>query len=387
MHHASDTLRDRVRSFVDTRVRPSEPDLDSGNSEVLRRLQSEAHESGLWALPLPAADGGGGMALADYFRLAEDEGRSDHGPAVLGSISLLNHRTLQDHAEHKLRSSLIPGLVEGRTRISYAMTEPDAAGSDPAQLRTSAERTAHGWVLSGRKWFTTGAGSADLVLVLARTNPDAPTRSAFSLFAVPTDRAGFRVVRELDVLGAGGQHELALDRAEVGDSHLLGEPGQGLDIAGQRLALGRTLRALRWVGQAQRAIEALCERAGARPLGDAHLGDHQLVQQQIFESELATRSARALAERASEAVASGQRSTTEVSMAKVAASRALSTAVDAAVRIHGAEGLLAETGLTGLLRTARTARILDGAEEHHITSTARRLLRNYSDQPGMKRSQ
>lgn len=375
MNHDLDTLRDRVRTFVDTRVVPAEHDPDTA---VRARLQDEARGSGLWALPLPAEDGGGGLDLADYFRLAEDEGRSDFGPEVLGSASLLNHRTLRDFASPELRSALLPGLVTGRTRLSYAMTEPGAAGSDPEQLSTSAEPAAAGWVLSGRKWFTSGADEADVVLVLARTDSAASTRSAFSLFAVPTGNPGFRVVRELDVLGAGGQHELDLDRVEVPATHLLGEPGQGLHIAGRRLALGRTLRALRWVGQAQRAVEALCGRARARSVGAAQLGDHQLVQRRVFDSELAVRSARALAGQAAEAVAAGQRASTEVSTAKVAASRALTTAVDAAVQIHGAEGLLPETGLTGLLRTARTARILDGADEHHITATARRLLRAYS---------
>lgn len=376
MTHDLGALRNRVRTFVDARVTPAEADLESG-SGAWERLREQARADGLWALPLPEADGGGGLDLADYVRIAEDEGRSDHGPEVLGSASLLNHRTLRDHGSRELRE-LLPDLVSGAVRLSYAMTEPGVAGSDPAQLTTSAARTADGWVLTGRKWFTTGGGVADVVLVLARTDPAAPTRSAFSLFAVPTASPGFRVVRELDVLGAGGQHELALDRVEVPASHLLGEPGSGLDIAAQRLALGRTLRALRWTGQAQRAVELLCARASSRTVGGAALGEHQLVQQQVFDSELAVRSARALAARAADAVVAERRATTEVSMAKVAASRALTTAVDAAAHVHGAEGLLPETGLTGLLRTARAARVLDGSDEQHITSAARRLLRQHA---------
>lgn len=376
MTHDLGALRERVRTFVDTRVTPAEADLDAGSGS-LERLCDQARSEGLWALPLPEADGGGGLGLADYFRLAEDEGRSDHGPDVLGSASLLNHRTLRAYGTPEL-TGLLPDLVAGRLRMSYAMTEPGVPGSDPAQLSTTAARTADGWVLTGRKWFTTGGGFADVVLVLARTDPEAPTRSAFSLFAVPTGSPGFRVVRELDVLGAGGQHELALDQVEVPDSHLLGEPGRGLDIAAHRLALGRTLRALRWIGQAQRAVELLCARANSRTIGGAALSEHQLVQQKIFDSELAVRSARALAAQAADAVAAEQRATTGVSMAKVAASRALTTAVDAATHVHGAEGLLPETGLTGLLRTARAARVLDGSDEQHITSAARRLLREHT---------
>lgn len=376
--HGVDTLRQAVHDFIGEHVVPAEADLDGGNPDVLQRLQQKAQDAGLWALPLPTEYGGGGLALADYARLAEQEGRSDHGPDVLGSASLLNVRTLGDHAHPELRESVLPGLVDGTLCASYAMTEPGVAGSDPAALQSSATRAGDGsWTISGRKWFTTGAGRADLVLALARTEPHAPTRSGFSLFAVPTDAEGFRVVRELDVLGTGGQYEIGFDQVRVPSTHLLGEPGSGMGIAAERLALGRTLRALRWVGQAQRAVELLCQRAVSRLLGDGRLGDQQLVQQHVFEAELATRSARELTAHAAESVVAGGRGHVEVSLAKVAAARALSTAVDSAIQIYGAEGLTAATGLPGLLRTARTARILDGADELHVTSTGRRLIRHY----------
>jgi acyl-CoA dehydrogenase len=369
-----------VRAFVDTHVVPAETALDAGDAPTWTRLRHQAQQAGLWALPLPAEYGGGGLGLAAYFGVAEQEGRSDHGPDVLGSGSLLNVRTLEDHAHADLKETVLPELVAGRLRVSYAMTEPGVAGSDPAALHANAARCEDGsWTISGRKWFTTGAAHADYVLVLARTDPDAPMRSAFSLFAVPSTQDGFRVVGELDVLGTGGQYEIAFDDVRVPPTHLLGQPGEGMTIAADRLALGRTLRALRWVGQAQRAVELLCHRAAARRLGDGVLADQQLVQQHVFEAELATRSAREVTARAADSVAAGHKAAVEVSLAKVAAARALSTAVDAAIQIYGAEGLTGETGLPRLLRTARAARILDGADEIHITSAARRLIRGYAD--------
>ena len=379
MNDNAETLATRVRHFVERQVIPAESALGAGDAATMKNLRQQAKSAGLWALPLPRELGGGGLALGDYFRLAEQEGRSDHGPDALGSGSLLNVRTLQAHASTELRTSVLSGLVAGDLHVSYAMTEPNVAGSDPSGLRATAKQASDGsWTVSGRKWFTTAAGRADLVLVLARTDGNAPARSAFSLFAVPADADGFSVVRELDVLGTGGQYELAFDDVRVPPTHLLGKPGLGMTIAAERLALGRTLRALRWVGQAQRAVELLCERAASRELGDGRLADQQLVQQHVFEAELATRSARELTAHAAESVLAGGSGQAEVSIAKVAASRALSTAVDAAMQIYGAEGLTAATGLPGLLRTARTARILDGADELHTTSAARRLIRGYT---------
>jgi alkylation response protein AidB-like acyl-CoA dehydrogenase len=276
-------------------------------------------------------------------------------------------------------------MVRDGVRAGYAMTEPGVAGSDPTGLSTRAVRHDDGtWSVTGRKWFTSGAAGAELVLVVARSDespsdgaPGGETEPGFTVLAVPTDSTGYTIERELDVLGAGGQYEIRFEGARVGADHVLGRPGDGLRLAGERLALGRTLRALRWVGQAQRATEMLAHRATARRIGNGTLAERQLVQKMLFEAELAVRGARALAGRAAEAVVREERATVEVGLAKVAAARALGTAVDGAVQVHGAEGLLDESGLPGLARVARSSRILDGADELHITTTARRLLREY----------
>ncbi|NKY84508.1 acyl-CoA dehydrogenase family protein [Nocardia veterana] len=375
-----ETLSDRVRKFVDQQVIPAEPQLAAGNSDTWSGLRERAVAAGLWALPLPAEHGGGGLDTAGYFAVAEQEGRSDFGPDALGSSALPTVRMLDRHGHPELCAELVPALVSGTARAAYAMTEPGVPGSDPSALRTVATPDGDRWRITGRKWFTSGAARADYVLVVART-AEGPAREAFSIFVVPTSAPGFRVVRELDVLGAGGQYELTFDDVVVSSTQLVGAVGSGLRLAGQRLALGRTLRALRWVGQAQRAVELLAERANRRRIGDGMLADRQLVQQMVFDSEVAVRSARLLTERAAQLVAADEPAQVEVSIAKVAAARALGTAVDAAIQVHGAEGLTEASGLPGLLRVARSARILDGPDEFHVTATARRLLRGYATTP------
>nr|WP_307784006.1 acyl-CoA dehydrogenase family protein [Streptomyces spinoverrucosus] len=373
-------LRQRVAEFVRGRVMPHEPVLDAGGPEagaVLARLRKEAKDAGLWALPHPVELGGQGLPLRSYAHIAEAEGASDHGPAALGSASLLDALMLWRHGSARVRETYVPALVAGDLRACYAMTEPDVPGTDPFRTATRAEPADGGaWRISGRKWFTSGGADADLVTVLARTDGSAPHREGLSLLLVPTGSAGFRVVRDLPVLGAAGQAEIALDEVTVDADHLIGERGTALTVAGERLQLGRTLRCLRWLGQAQRAFELMRERALARTGSRGPLGDLQLVQRHIFESLLALRTTRPLVHEAVARVDAGLDAHVEVGLAKVAAARTLQQVADAAIQVHGAAGLGPDTPLPALFRTGRAARILDGPDELHITSVARRVLRS-----------
>ncbi|WP_329620533.1 acyl-CoA dehydrogenase family protein [Streptomyces sp. NBC_01255] len=373
-------LRERVTAFVRDRVFPCESGLDAGGpvaGDLRRRLRAEAREAGLWALPLPYELGGGGIPLLDYASLAEAEGASDHGPAALGSAPLLDVTMLSRHGSGRVRADCLPGLVSGDLRTCYAMTEPDTPGTEPALTATRAEpRPGGGWRVTGRKWFVSQAGDAALVTVLARTSGAAGDRDGLSLFLVPTTSPGFRVVRELPVLGSAGQYEIAFDHVDVDEDQLVGEAGRALAVAGERLQLGRTLRALRWVGQAQRAFDLLCGRAVARQGARGRLADRQLVQQHVFEALLALRTTRPLVHEALALVAEGCDAHVEVGLAKTAAARTLQDVADRAVQVFGAAGLGPDTPLPALFRTGRTARILDGPDELHVSSVARRVLRS-----------
>lgn len=372
-------LRDRVAAFVRERVQPQEAVLDAGGREAraaLRALQKEAWAHGLWALPHPVELGGQGLLLRSYAHVAEAEGASDHGPAALGSASLLDALMLQRHGAPGLGGGLAARLTAGELRACYAMTEPETPGTDPSLTATRAREDADGnWRISGRKWFTSGAADADLVTVLARTDGEPGDRDGLSLLLVPTDAPGFRVVRELPVLGAGGQWEIELDEVVVGPDHLVGARGAALAVAGERLQLGRTLRCLRWLGQAQRAFDLLRERAATRTRSRGRLGDLQLVQLHVFDALLALRTTRPLVYEAVARVDAGLDAHVEVGLAKVAAARTLQQVADAAIQVHGAAGLGPDTPLPALLRTGRAARILDGPDEQHIASVARRVLR------------
>nr|WP_324615891.1 acyl-CoA dehydrogenase family protein [Streptomyces sp. WM6372] len=360
---------------------PCEPVLDAGGphaAAALGELQAQARQEGLWALPLPVELGGQGLSFARYAMIAEAEGASDHGPAALGSAPLLDAAMLWKHGGDRVRDRYPGRLAAGELRACYAMTEPDTPGTDPFLTATRAEeRPDGGWRVSGRKWFVSGAAAADLVTVLARTDGEPGDREGLSLLLVTTDSPGFRVVRELPVFGARGQWEIDFDRVAVDADHLLGRRGQALSIAAERLQLGRTLRCLRWLGQAQRAFDLMCARANSRTGTRGPLGGHQLVQQHVFEALLALRTTRPLVHEAAAKIAAGLDAHVEVGLAKVAAARMLQQVADAAIQVHGAAGLGPDTPLPALFRTGRAARILDGPDELHITSVSRRVLRAY----------
>ncbi|XVV36503.1 acyl-CoA dehydrogenase family protein [Streptomyces sp. CA-100214] len=377
-------LRERVADFVRSRVVPCERLLDGGGPDAARtlhRLRQEAKDRGLWALPLPVELGGRGLGLRSYAHVAEAEGASDHGPAALGSASLLDALMLWRHGSPRVRERYLAPLVAGELRASYAMTEPEVPGTDPfltdtRAVETEAETEAEGgWRVTGGKWFVSGGDAADLVTVLARTDGQPPQREGLSLLLVPAGSPGFRVVRELPVLGAAGQVEIALDGVAVDADHLIGDRGKALAVAAERLQLGRTLRCLRWLGQAARAFDLMRERAVTRSRSRGPLGDLQLVQRHVFESLLALRTTRPLVHEAVARLDAGADAHVEVGLAKVAAARTLQLVADAAIQVHGAAGLGPDTALPALFRTGRAARILDGPDELHITSVARRVLR------------
>ncbi|WP_239161527.1 acyl-CoA dehydrogenase family protein [Acrocarpospora phusangensis] len=334
-------LRERVSAFA------ASPDLAA--------LREAARAEGLYGLALPGRYGGLGLPLREWAHIAEVEG--EHGPYVFGSAALLDLAVLPE--DDPVREDVARGLLT----TCNAMTEPDAPGSDPSFTTTKAYRDTDGtWRVTGRKWFVSGADRADLAYVLARTG------DGLSLLL----SEAFQTERELAVLGAGGQWEVTFDDAPA---RLLGAEGEGLRLIGRRVRLGRVLRCLNWLGQAQHAFTLMRDRARARPSRAGRLADFQLVQQMVFESLLAIRQCRPLVYDAAALLAGGRDAATEIGLAKVAAARMLSQVADAAVQVHGAAGLGPDTPLPAIFRTGRTARILDGPDELHVASVARRLLR------------
>ena len=374
-------LRQRVRRFIEERVYPVEPALDQGGDEarvVLRGLMQQAKAEGLWALGHPSELGGGGLPFLDYVYVNEIVGRSEHAMIALGTHSLQDSIMLNLYATPEWRDRYLQPLVAGEIFPSFAMTEPDVASSDPTQLQTHAELDGDTWVINGRKWFTTGANVAAYTTVMVRTEPGAPDHAAFSMIVVPTDTPGYTIVRETPVLGIRGGHcEVAYDNVRVPRANLLGDRGAGFLIAQQRLGPGRIFHCMRWLGQAQRAFDLMCERANARRAFGSTLADKQMIQEMIFETAAEIQSCRLLTLDAAHKMDRGEAARVEIGIIKVVGARMLHNAIDRAIQVFGAKGLTADTPLERMYRAARFGRIYDGPDEVHKATVGRLLLRTY----------
>lgn len=379
-------LRSRVRQFIEERIYPLEAQLDAGGDAgraVLRRLMDEAKAAGLWALGHPKEIGGQGLPFLDYVYINEVVGRSEHAMVALGTHSLQDSIMLNLHASPEWRAKYLAPLVAGEVFPSFAMTEPEVASSDPTQLQTHAELDGDHWVISGRKWFTTGANVAAYTTVMARTEPEAAPHAAFSMIVVPTDTPGYTIVREVPVMGLYGGHcEVVYDQVRVPRQNLLGERGAGFLIAQQRLGPGRIFHCMRWLGQAQRAFDLMCERANNRVAFGSALADKQQVQQMIFETAAEIQACRLLTLDAAHKIDQGDPARVEIGLIKVVGAQMLHHAIDRAIQVFGAKGVSADTPLERMYRHARFARIYDGPDEVHRVSVARLILRSYKKGTG-----
>jgi alkylation response protein AidB-like acyl-CoA dehydrogenase len=372
-------LRDAVHAFMTERVEPAEPVLASGDARALRALQQEAKDAGLWALGHPKELGGGGLPFLDYVFVNEVQGRSEWGQLALGTFTLQDSLMLHEYAEPEWRERYLAPMVAGEISPSFAMTEPEATGSDPTGIRTTGTLEDGEWVIRGHKWFTTGAAAAAYTTVMCRTEPeDTPPHEAFSMIIVPTSTPGYRIVRETPVLGLnGGHYEVLYDGVRVPAGNLLGPRGQGFRIAQKRLGPGRIFHCMRWLGQAQRAFDLLCDRLNSRTAFGGPLADKQLMQQHVFDSYAEIQAARLLTLQAAHRIDAGDEARVEIGVIKVVGARMLHNVVDRAIQAYGAAGLTDDTPLSRMYRHAREARLYDGPDEVHVQSSARRILREY----------
>ena len=383
----------RLQSFMDEHVRPAEADIRERSQwgdvpteapPEMAGLKTEARARGLWNLFLPDDEWGAGLSNVEYAPLAEMMGHViDLAPEATncsapdtGNMEVLHMFGTPEQKERWL----IP-LLNGEIRSNFGMTEPDVASSDPRNLRLSITPDGDEYVVSGRKWFSTGAYSDDskVAIVMGVTNPDAPPKQRYSMILVPSDTEGVTVVRDLPVYGyrhRGGHAEVTYDNVRVPAANLIAGPGEGYMIAQARLGPGRIHHCMRALGQAERALALMVERAKSREAFGQRIADHGVVQDWIAESRLRIDQARLLVMRAAWLIdTQGNRAARhEVSAIKIVAPNAALWVIDKAVQVHGGMGVTDDTPLASMWANMRTLRLADGPDEVHKMVVARREI-------------
>jgi alkylation response protein AidB-like acyl-CoA dehydrogenase len=374
-------LRRQLLDFMEEYVYPAEPILDRGWRDpeawaTMDGLRKEAKTRGLWAMGHPKDIGGGGLSFLDYVYVNEVVGRSRHGLFATGTETFQDSLMLQRFAAPVVRDRFLRPLVDGDVSCSFSMTEPNVGSSDPTQLRATAVLENGYWRVNGRKWFTGRVGRAAFITVVVKTDPEQPGRRGFSLIVVPTDVEGIEIIRSVPAMGfVDGDHcEVEYHDVRVPQDHLLGDRGRGFVIAQQRLGPGRIAHCMRWLGQAQRAFELMCDRAVRRQAFGSALADKELVQQMVFQTAAEIHAHRLMTLDAARRLDAGEQARVEISLIKVMGAAMVHNAIDRAIQVFGGAGVTADTPLESMYRYARYARIYDGPDEVHEVNVAKLLL-------------
>ena len=385
----------RMQSFLTEWVYPAEAVLERQVAEtpddwslrpIVRELQAEARSRGLWNLFLPAE----GLTNLQYAAVAELTGRSPKlAPVALNCAApdTGNMEVLSEFGTVAQKQRWLEPLLEGRIRSSFCMTEPEVASSDATNIATSIRRDGDDYVISGRKWWSTGAMNpeAEIFIVMGRTaspESDAPRHRQQSMILVPRDTPGVTIVRPLTVFGYddrdhGGHAEVLFDGVRVPATNLIAGEGDGFAIAQARLGPGRIHHCMRLLGMAERTMDLMRERAKNRIAFGRPLADQGVVREWLAESRISIESLRLLVLKTAWLMdtVGNAGAMTEIQAIKIAVPRAVQLILDRAIQLHGGGGLTADDPIAEMFAGARALRLADGPDEVHLSSLGKAELR------------
>ncbi len=388
-------FKERLTAFMDEHIYPGEELYErqlreSGDPHhhppVMEELKARAREAGLWNMFRPDAEHGAGLSNSDYAPLAEILGRSRIASEACNCSApdTGNMEVLHQFATPEQKDRWLTPLLDGEIRSAFAMTEPEVASSDATNICMRIERDGDEYVLNGRKWWTSNAlhPNCRIMIVMGKTQPDAPTYTQQSQILVPLDAPGVTVVRNLSVFGYDDQEghaEVDFENVRVPVSNLIANEGDGFMIAQARLGPGRIHHCMRAIGVAERALEAMCKRAVSRVTFGQPLAMRGNVQDWIAESRVEIEMARLLTLKAAWLMdtVGNRHARIEVSAIKVAAPNVALRVVDRAIQVHGGAGVCQDFSLAAAYAHLRTLRLADGPDEVHKLSIARRELAPY----------
>ncbi len=398
--------RDKVRAFMDSEVRPRVAQYDKEQSQgerwkvlpVVEQLKEKARAAGLWNLFMPPSHGatpvddsfafdGPGLSNLQYAVCAEEMGR------ILWSSEAFNcsapdtgnMEVLNRYGTREQKDEWLGPLMEGEIRSAFLMTEPDVASSDATNIQCRIERSGNGYVINGRKWWSSGAGDprCKIAILMGKTDPGAATHQQQSMILLPLDTPGVTIERHLPVFGYDdaphGHMEISLNDVQLpGSAMLLGE-GRGFEIAQGRLGPGRIHHCMRTIGAAEEALEAMVKRLMSRTAFGKTIAEQGVWEERIANARIDIEMTRLLCLKAADMMdrAGNKAAQGEIAMIKVAAPLMALRIIDDAIQAFGAAGVSDDAGLARNYAQIRTLRLADGPDEVHRRAIARLEMKKY----------
>jgi acyl-CoA dehydrogenase len=395
-------LQETLQRFMNEHVYPNEPrhhdevEANRRNGDpwiplrLIEELKDRARAAGLWNLFWPKAFGGE-LTNLEYAPLCEIMGRVYWAPEVFNCSApdTGNMETLIRYADDAQKREWLDPLADGRIRSCFAMTEPDVASSDATNIASSIRRDGDGYVVNGRKWWSSGAPDprCKVFIFMGKTDPQAARHAQQSMILIPRDAPGVKVLRALPVMGYDdaphGHGEVAFDNVRVPASNLLLGEGRGFEIAQGRLGPGRIHHCMRLIGVAERALELMCKRALDRVAFGKPVAERTVIQERIAEARIRIDAARLLTLKAAYMMdtVGNKGARAEIAMIKVLAPNVACEVIDWAMQVHGGGGVSDDFPLARLYANSRTLRFADGPDEVHRNAIAKLELGKYAAKP------
>ncbi len=382
-----EAIRLSVRRFIDDVVRPLEEGISENDRksliDAIIGMRNEARARGLWLPQMPVEWGGMGLGHVELAMVQAEAAKSRFGPFALNcqAPDEGNMHTLFHWGTEEQKRKYLKPLCDGTARSCFAMTEPEVAGSDPTLIRTNAYEDGDEWVINGHKWFISGAHSATFAILICRTedDPDLP-QAANTAFIIDLPFDGWTEVREIETMHGGtGHSEILIEDLRVNNAQMLGGRGQGHLLGQYRLGPARLAHCMRWIAQAETALDMMVDRSLNRFSHGSLLAEKQGVQWMIADSAMELYQSKLMVLHAAYKIDRGEDFKSEVSMAKHFVANALNRIIDRSIQVHGALGYSKDTPLADLFQHARWARFADGADEIHQMRIAERTIAAYRD--------
>jgi len=382
-----EVIRTSIRNFIDEVVRPVEEAMDEDDRASVRegviKMRKEAYERGLWLPHMPEEWGGMALGHVELAMISAEAARSRYGPFAINcqAPDEGNMHTLLKWGTDEQKDTYLRPMCEGRKFSCFAMTEPEVAGSDPTLIRTNAKLDGDTWVINGHKWFISGAHRANFAILIARTEDDPKIpQAANTAFIIDLPSEGWSEVREIQTMhGSSGHSEILIENLRVPDTRRLGGRGDGHRLGQSRLGPARLAHCMRWIGQAETALEMMVDRSTKRFSHGSYLSEKQGIQWMIADSTMELYQSKLMVLHAAYKIDNGEDFRSEVSMAKHFVANSLNRIIDRAIQVHGALGYSHDTPLAHMAQQARWARFADGADQIHQMRIAERTIKSFKE--------